>query len=133
MSTMLATKPPVTHRDSLRPRPAKAVIERNTAEDVDGFEPNGQCVSLVFECIGAIGLSDKEAAYTMAMTPANLSRIKSGQQRLPFDAIWRLPDRFWVEFRDRIGEAKGLTERHLLKVRNARIAELVKLLLEGVA
>lgn len=133
MPSMLATKPPVTHRDSLRPKPAKAVIDRNSPDDIEGFEPNAECVSLVFECIAAAGLSDKEAAYTMAMTPANLSRIKSGQQRLPFDALWRLPARFWSEFQERVGEEKGLTERHLLKVRAERVAELVKLLLEGVA
>ena len=69
----------------------------------------------------------------MALDPGNLSRMKTGQMRLPFDAVWRLPDRFWSEFADRIGEAKGLTERHVLKVKAARIAELVKLLLEGVA
>ena len=90
-------------------------------------------VALFFEAVAASGLSDKQAAYEMAMDPAQLSRVKTGQARLPFDAIWRLPDRFWITFRDRIDAAKQLTAENRRAVQRARLLEVIGLLLEDVA
>lgn len=132
MRSSVAPAAPSSQFKSLSPKPAKASMDLNRPDSSAPAALPCDVVSLVFQCLAAVGLSEKEAAYTMALDPASLSRMKTGQQRLPIDAVWRLPDRFWAEFADRIGEAKNLTERHLLKVRAARIAELVKLLLEGV-
>ncbi len=133
MAATVPSRTPSSQFNTLAPKPAKASIAINRQSESAPIQADDVPVAMVFHALAAIGMSDKEAAYTMAMDPAQLSRIKTGQARMPFDAIWRLPDLFWSEFADRIGEAKGLSERHLLKVRAARIAELVKLLLEGVA
>lgn len=90
-------------------------------------------VSLFFQTLADIGMSDKEAAYTMALDPAQLSRVKSHQARLPFDAIWRLPNRFWVAFNDRIAAARQLTPENQRDERKKRIVELVSLLLQECA
>lgn len=109
---------------------AKASIDHNRAEASEDTVNSDAAVSLVFEAIAAIGMSDKEAAYTMAMDPAQLSRVKSRQARLPLDALWRMPDAFWLEFHRLVGEAKGLTPENARAVKVNRIAELVRLLLE---
>lgn len=109
---------------------AKASIAVNRPTDSAPIEVSNAAVSLVFETLASIGMSDKEAAYTMAMDPAQLSRVKTGQARLPFDAIWRLPDRFWAAFAARIGQEKGLTEESARSLKAARIGELVRLLVE---
>lgn len=94
---------------------------------------NVDAVALFFETLAACGFSEKEAAYEMAMDPAQLSRVKSGQARLPFDAVWRLPDRFWLAFRDRIDAAKRLTTENRHAIRRARLIEVIGLILEEVA
>lgn len=109
---------------------AKASIPINSAGE-STLAPDA--VSLFFDTVAAIGMSDKEAAYTMAMDPAQLSRVKGGQARLPFDAIWRLDARFWLAFRDRIDAAKQLTNENRRAVKRARIVEVIGLLLEEVA
>jgi hypothetical protein len=48
---------------------------------------------------------------------------------LPFDAMWRLPPRFWVVWRDRIDQAKQLTPENRAAIRRRRIVELIGLLL----
>lgn len=100
---------------------ANVGVQMVKAELPSGVEPDGaDPVSLFFEAIAAIGMSDKEAAYTMAMDPAQLSRVKSRQARLPFDAMWRLPAGFWVELRNRIDDAKSLSvEQHARTSRGA--------------
>lgn len=119
--------------NTLELKPAKASIAINS----EGSGPNpaepADPVSLFFETLAAVGLSDKEAAYTMAMDPAQLSRVRNGQARLPFDAMWRLPDIFWLELRNRIETAKSLGAEHAHAIRAARIGELVRLLVEDVA
>lgn len=132
-ATTVTSRTVGTHINSVPTRQAKASIDRNQPE----IPVDPACVdfdvSLVFDTLAEVGVDDKEAGYWMGKDKATVSRMKHGIQPLPMDALWRLPDRFWAKFHPRIGEAKGLTERHLLKVRAARIAELVTLLLEGVA
>lgn len=106
---------------------AKASIDRNSIEE---HALQVDAVSLFFETIAACGMSDKEAAYTMALDPAQLSRVKVGQARLPFDAMWRLPNRFWITFRDRIDAAKQLTAENRRAIQRARLLEVIGLLLE---
>lgn len=133
MASTVRDGAPSTLLNTLELKPAKASIAiksgENPIDSMDAADP----VSLFFEAIAAIGMSDKEAAYTMAMDPAQLSRVKSKQARLPFDAMWRLPAAFWIELRSRIEAAKGLSTEHARGVRAARIGELVKLLVEDVA
>ena len=112
---------------------AKASIVVNRPETSDQFDASEAALSVVFESLAAIGMSDKEAAYTMAMDPAQLSRVKTGQGRMPLDALWRLPDAFWFEFRRRVDEAKGLSAEHSRTVKAQRISELIRLLVEEVA
>lgn len=90
-------------------------------------------VSLVFESIAAIGMSEKEAAHTMALDPATLSRIKTGQGRLSIESLWRMPDRFWFEFWQRIGRARGMSTEQERQENAALIGELVRKLVERIA
>jgi ribosome-binding protein aMBF1 (putative translation factor) len=119
-----------TPLNSLAPRMAKASIDVNRSQPSGEPETSDEVVSMVFDAIAATGMSDKEAAYTMAMDPAALSRIKTRQQRMSIDAMWRLPDAFWFEFRKRVDEARGLSDQANRDAKVNRIAELLKLLLE---
>jgi hypothetical protein len=87
--------------NSLEPRMAKASLDHRRLDPA---------ATLFFDTLAAIAMSEKEAAYTMAIDPAQLSRVKSGQARLPLDAVWRLPDLFWNEFRRRVDQAKALSD-----------------------
>lgn len=119
--------------NSLDARTANPSSVVNRAAGVDESAVPVDVVSLFFDTVAACGMSEKEAAYTMALDPAQLSRVKSGQARLPFDAVWRLPNRFWLMFRDRIDAAKQLTEENRKAVQRARLLEVIGLLLEEVA
>lgn len=116
--------------NSLDRRPAKASIAINSPEITGADVVRGEAVSLVFEAIAAIGMSEKEAAYTMAIDPATLSRVKSQQARLSIDALFRMPDRFWFAFWDRLRDARGLSRERERAQRAERIGELVRLLIE---
>jgi hypothetical protein len=111
-------------------RCAKASIDRNTRVVSAPVETSEDVTGLVFEAIAEAGLSDKAAALTMGLDPAQLSRVKSGQARLPVDALWRLPDTFWFAFRSRVDAARQLSEDRQRDVKVQRISELVRLLLE---
>lgn len=130
--TNTVTKPePATHGNSLDRRTAKASI------GVKYQKPSGAgphdlgrvAVSLFFETLAEIGMSEKEAAYEMALDPAQLSRMKSGQARLSIDAMWRLRDSFWIVFVRKLNEAKGLCAERDSEVRIERISELTRLLI----
>lgn len=90
-------------------------------------------VSLVLDSLTAIQMSDKEACYYMGFDRSQFSRVKKGEARLPVDALWRLPDLFWFEFRRRVDEQKHLTADSAKQARVARIRELVGLLVEEAA
>lgn len=109
---------------------AKASIAINSSANDAMTELSDDAVSLFFETLAEVGMTEKEAAYTMRLDPAQLSRVKTRQARLPFDAMWHLPNAFWFAFRCQIDLAKNLNEQNLKAVRAARIAELVKLLIE---
>lgn len=133
MPTSVTNHPSSTPLNSLAPRMAKVSTDVNrqagVAESTDGLD----VVSLFFETLAACGFSEKEAAYEMAMDPAQLSRVKSGQARLPMDAVWRLPDRFWLAFRVRIDAAKRLTSEDRRAIQRARLIEVISLMLSEVA
>lgn len=114
--------------NTVESRMAKASIPINLPVGHDEPTLQDEAVSLFFATLADIGMTDKEAAYTMAMDPAQLSRVKSQAARLPFDAMWRLPTGFWLAFRTRLDAAKQLTEEHARDLKATRIAELVKLL-----
>lgn len=120
-------------RLAIEPRCAKASIVCNRQSESAPIACSDDAISLVFETLAEIGMSDKEAAYEMAMDPAQLSRVKTRQARLPIDALWRLPDRFWFAFRGRVDAARGLSVESARRARVARIRELVALLIEEVA
>lgn len=130
MSTKVQGHLPAMLLNSIEPQQAKASIAVNS---IEAHALPVDAVSLFFETVAACGMSDKEAAYTMALDPAQLSRVKAGQARLPFDAMWRLPNRFWVMFRDRIDAAKQLTAENRRAIQRARLLEVIGLLLEEVA
>ncbi len=109
---------------------AKASIDVNRSANTDAPVDADDAVSLFFETLAEVGMTEKEAAYTMALDPGQLSRVKNRQARLPFDAMWRLPASFWFAFRQQIEVAKHLSDENRRAVRAARIAELVKLLIE---
>jgi hypothetical protein len=113
--------------NSIAPTMAKAAIAINSADEVGERDIP---VSLFFESVADAGMSEKEAAYTMALDPATLSRVKSGQARLTFEAIWRMPDAFWSVFTSKVIAAKGLSEIRTREIKAARISELVRLLVE---
>lgn len=119
--------------NSLERRPAKASIAINRPEIQPSLALDAAAVSLVFEVLAELGMPEKEAAYTMAMDPAQLSRVKSGQGRLSIEALWRLDARFWLLFLRRTAEAKGLSPQQEKSIRAARIGELVRLLCEATA
>lgn len=133
MANTVPSRTVSTPLNTLVPRQAKASIGINRSHSSASDEASDFSVSLVFETLAEIGMSDKEAAYTMAMDPAQLSRVKTGQARLPIDALWRLPDRFWLAFNRRVDSAKGINPVNEVRLRAARIGELVRLLVEGVA
>jgi len=95
--------------DGIDRRCAKASIDINRATESAGSELAADMVSLVFEVFAAIGWADKEAAYHLGMDAAQLSRIKHGQGKLAIDTLGRLPNVFWIEFRNRIDDARGLS------------------------
>jgi hypothetical protein len=111
-------------------RCAKASIAVKSRAVSAPVEASDDVTGLVFAAIADAGLSDKAAALTMGLDPAQLSRAKSGQSRLPVDALWRLPDEFWFAFRARVDEARQLSDDKRREVKAARISELVRLLLE---
>lgn len=131
MSRSLAKATDSMPLNSIEPRMAKASMDVNRAQTSLDFDLGDQAVSLFFDTLAAIAMPEKEAAYQMALDPATLSRIKNRQQKLPFEAMWRMPDRFWIEFSARINAAKALTAENANKVRAARIGELVRLLVEA--
>ncbi|MEO8070554.1 MAG: hypothetical protein ABI652_04070 [Acidobacteriota bacterium] len=112
---------------------AKASIAINRQSSSLDIATSGDVVSLVFEALAACVISDKEAAYLMALDPATLSRVKTGQARLQLECVWRLPDRFWFEFRRLVDERRGLSGTNEKRVRIARIKELTALLVEEAA
>lgn len=116
--------------DDLRPQMVRASVPVNSPINRDDPTLHDDAVSLFFAALADCGMSDKAAAYTMALDPAQLSRVKSRHARLPFDAMWRLPSGFWLAFRARLDDAKQLTDAHARDVKAARIGELVKLLVE---
>ena len=101
---------------------ARASIEVHSAETT--------VISLVCDTLHAIGMSDKEACLHMGFDASQFSRVKRGEARIPLEALWRLPDHFWLEFRRRVDAAKRLTAENERAVRAARIGELVRLLVE---
>lgn len=132
MPATLPSRTVETPLNSVSPRPAKASIECNRPQPSGDSKPDEFDVSLVFDTLAEVGIDDKEAGYWMGKDKATVSRMKHGLQPLPLEAVWRLPDRFWAKFHPRIAEAKGITERHLLKVRKARMLELVSLIVEDM-
>lgn len=124
MPSSLPNPSPSTPLNSIALQMAKASSVVNSDADV---------IALFFDTLAACGLSPKEAAYTMAMDPAQLSRVKAGTARLPIDAMWRLPDRFWLAFRDGIDAAKGLTPENRRAIQRARLIEVITLMLSEVA
>lgn len=128
MRTNVAKASPSSPLNSLELQMAKASIDVNRQAGVDE-----SAIAIFFETLAACGFSEKEAAYEMALDPAQLSRVKSRQARLPFDAMWRLPNRFWLKFRDRIDAEKQLTAENKRAIQRARLIEVISLLLEDVA
>ena len=126
MAESVARPDRATRINSIPLEMAKSAIERNPIEESTLAD---DAVSLFFETLTEIGMSEKEAALTMQVQPSHLSRVKSGEARLPFEAMWRLPNSFWFAFRYQIDVAKGLTAENQQAVRAARIAELVRLLI----
>lgn len=110
--------------------PLNTVDLRMAKASIEVHAVPADVIALFFESVAACGMSHKEAAYDMAMDPAQLSRVKSGQARLPFDAVWRLPNHFWLTFRDRIDAAKALTPVNRRAIQRARLLEVIGLLLE---
>lgn len=111
-------------------RMAKGSIPLHRAENAGSLGPAADGVSLILETLADIGMSDKEACIHMEYDAPLFSKVKQGRARLPFDALWLLPDRFWIPFHRRIAVARGLTEESRAEIRAARIAELVRLILE---
>ena len=130
MPQTVAASRPSSPLNSIAPAMAKASIEINRQHSSASPSQHVSPVSLVFETFAEMGMSDKEAAYEMAMDPAQLSRVKSGQAKLPFDAVWRLSDLWWAKFSDRVARERGLSEECERSAKAARIAELLRLLLE---
>lgn len=130
MSNTVPKPSPSTQVNSLERRTAKASIgvKYDKPSGSGPVELDRVPVSLFFETLGEIGMSEKQAAYEMAMDPAQLSRVKSGQGRLSVDALWRMPDSFWIAFVRKLNEAKGLCPERDTEVRIERICELTKLL-----
>lgn len=116
-----------THLNSLD------AVRRGPSIDVHSDDVPVDAIAIFFETLAACGLQEKEAAYFMAMDASQLSRVKNKTARLPFDAVWRLPDHFWIAFRDRIDAAKRLTNENRKAIQRARLLEVVSLLLQEVA
>jgi hypothetical protein len=133
MAATVPSRAASTHLNSIERRCAKASIDANRPPASAPIACSDDAVSLVFDALAEIGMSEKEAAFEMGLDPADLSRIKGRQRRLPIDALWRLPDRFWFAFRDRVDAARGLTRDNAKRIRAARIGELVSLLVEAAS
>lgn len=133
MPTSVANRPSSTPLNSLALEMAKASTPVNRQAGVREPAADSDVVSLFFETLAACGFSEKEAAYEMAMDPAQLSRVKNRTARLPIDAMWRLPDRFWLAFRDGVDAAKQLTPENRRAIQRARLIEVITLMLAEVA
>lgn len=115
---------------SLDLRMAKASIAVHSEEKSQESTHEIDVVSIAIEALAAIGMSDKEACFYMAFDASQFSRVKRGEARLPIDALWRLPAKFWVEFRRRIDAAKGLTTETDEHVFAEQVGQLVTALLK---
>lgn len=133
MTRSVASTAPSSPLNSIARRPAKASIAITTSDSSAQTVVSPDAVSLLFETLAEIGMSDKEAAYTMALDPAQLSRIKTGQARMPLDAMWRLPIGFWAAWNPRVDQIKGITPETDRKETAAQIATIVRLLVEKLA
>lgn len=87
-----------------------------------------EAVDMVFEVFDEVGLTDKDAARLMKIDAGQLGRIKAKKGRLPFDALWRLPLRFWVTLLRRINEAKGLTEESIDEIEARCLGQVMQML-----
>ena len=112
---------------------AKLSIDVHSRENTPEKTITADAVSLVVDTLGAIGMSDKEACLTMRYDASRFSKAKVGEDRIPVDALWRMPDAFWLEFIERARIARGLSQESKRAQRAARIGELIKLLVEEVA
>jgi hypothetical protein len=128
MSRSVARTVDSTPLHTLDLRMAKASIPVHQQESSGEPAMPQDAVSLVLETLAAIGMSDKEACIHMGYDASLFSKVKRGDARLPWDALWKLPDLFWVEFHQRIAVARRITEQSKLDLQAARISELVYLL-----
>lgn len=124
MATSLPKDRQSTELQSLELRMAKASIGLHRVDGVDDG-----AIAIVVASLNAIGMSDKEACLEMGFDASQFSKVKQGRARLPIEALWRLPDRFWIEFRRRIDTEKGLTPESIDDIEMAWMTELFGLLL----
>lgn len=116
----------LTQLDSIKPRPAKALI------NVDPHK-NPEILRLIGEALRRVGLSQKEAAINAGVKEQQFSAALLGQGNFGAMWLWAQPDTFWREFLGLIEQSRGLTPEASRAMKAARIAELVRLLVEEVA
>lgn len=133
MPSSVPSRAQSTPLHSMDLRMAKGSIPVHQSETSADLGVSADWLSLVLATLRDIGMSDKEACIHMDYDASLFSKVKRGDARLPFDALWRLPDRFWAEFQPRVMEARKLTEESKRAMKAARISELVRLLIEEVA
>jgi hypothetical protein len=119
MRTNVARRENSTPLQSVELRMAKSSMPLQQAENIDETAIRLEAVSLFLECLAAIGMELKEACLTMQFDRSLFSKVEKGEARLPFDAMWRLPLAFWVEFHKRLALKKGLS---VASRREARMA-----------
>jgi hypothetical protein len=106
-------------------RPPSLAVQPAAPRELPGIVP------LVLETFRELGWDDTEACARMRFDGSHFSRVKQARARLAIEALWELPDEFWLDFLDRLQRARGLSPARRREIQIQRIAELLKLLLEA--
>ncbi|HXI99499.1 MAG TPA: helix-turn-helix transcriptional regulator [Gemmatimonadaceae bacterium] len=133
MTPTLPNEPLRTPLNSLRCRPAKARIDANSSAGIERSETRREFVSLIRRAMKSADMSQKAFALNAGIPESVLSDGFNGVRNFSADWLWFQPNAFWIELRNEIDTAKGLTTDNARAIRAERIGELVRLLIQEVA
>lgn len=129
MAASVARENRSTHVNSVDVVMAKAAIDGGAPVEAGSDVIRKDAIALVFQALAEIGMAQKEAAITMEIDPATLSRIKHGHERLSFEAVCKLPTSWWTAFnRLRAEQESAITGRPSPSDRRARFDQVLELL-----
>ena len=87
--------------------PLKTLKARLPADEAD-LKPLEDPGGAIQKALARAGISQKEAALTMAINEGQLTRQLKGQEHLSWQRLFKLPDAFWCELLVVLAEMRGL-------------------------